>query len=125
MPRLKSVDELLDLQQRIKSRMEASLAKETVITVGMGTCGQAAGANDVYRALQRELESRKLNARLRSVGCIGMCVREPLVDIQLPGQRRITYANISPAQVPRLIEEHVIGGRVVVEWALGVVPPEW
>jgi len=126
MPRLKSVEELKELRQNLKIQMQTAQASETVITVGMGTCGQAAGANEVYRALQRELQARNLpNVRLRSVGCIGMCVREPLVDIQLPGQPRVTYANVTPAQVLRLIEEHVVGGKVVSEWALGVVPPDW
>ncbi len=125
MSRLNSVEELLAMQQRLKEELQARQAGVAVITVGMGTCGQAAGAGETMQAIRRELERRGLQAWLRSVGCIGMCVKEPLVDIQLPGQPRVTYANVTPAQVPRLIEEHLLQGRVVAEWALGIVPPEW
>ncbi len=98
---------------------------EIAITVGMGTCGLAAGAGETFKALQRVLAEKGIAANLRSVGCIGMCVKEPLVDIQLPGSPRVTYGNVRPAQIPRLIEEHVLKGQVVTEWMIGYVPQEW
>jgi len=125
MPRLKNAEELQVLRESLKKALIARRAEETIITVGMGTCGLAAGAGDTFRAIQNELVKRDLQATLRSVGCIGMCVKEPLVDIQLPGGWRVTYVNVTPGQVPRLIEEHVINGQVVQEWALGVVPQDW
>jgi (2Fe-2S) ferredoxin len=125
MPKLMNAQDLAALRESLKNTIQERKAKEISITVGMGTCGQAAGAGETYQALERELAERGIAADLRSVGCIGMCVKEPLVDIQLPGAPRITYANVRPAQVPRLIEEHVLNGQVVTEWALGYVPPEW
>jgi (2Fe-2S) ferredoxin len=125
MPRLKDAQDLADLRESLKKSLQERKSTEISITVGMGTCGQAAGAGETYQALERELAARGIAANLRSVGCIGMCVKEPLVDIQLPGAPRITYANVRPAQVPRLIEEHVLNGQVVAEWTLGYVPPEW
>jgi len=125
MPKLKNAQDLAALRESLQNSIQVKKAKEISITVGMGTCGQAAGAGDTYQALERELAAHGVMANLRSVGCIGMCVMEPLVDIQLPGAPRVTYANVRPAQVPRLIEEHVLNGQVVVEWMLGYVPPEW
>jgi NADP-reducing hydrogenase subunit HndB len=125
MPRLTNAQELATLRESLKNSIEERKAKEIFITVGMGTCGQAAGAGETYQALERELAARGISASLRSVGCIGMCVKEPLVDIQLPGAPRVTYANVRPAQVPRLVEEHVLNGQVVAEWMLAYVPPEW
>jgi (2Fe-2S) ferredoxin len=125
MPRLMNAQELVALRESLKNSIQEQRNREISITVGMGTCGQAAGAGDTYQALERELAARGISVSLRSVGCIGMCVKEPLVDIQLPGSPRVTYANVRPAQVPRLIEEHVINGQVVAEWMLGYVPPEW
>ena len=125
MPRLMSAQELAALRVSLINSIQEKKNNEITITVGMGTCGQAAGAGETYQALERELAARGVSASLRSVGCIGMCVKEPLVDIQLPGAPRITYANVRPAQVPRLIAEHVLNGQVVTEWALGYVPPEW
>jgi (2Fe-2S) ferredoxin len=48
-----------------------------------------------------------------------MCAKEPLVDIDQAGKSRIRYANIAPENVPRLIEEHLIKGNVIQEWAIG------
>jgi NADP-reducing hydrogenase subunit HndB len=125
MPKLMNAQDLVALRESLKNTIQERKVKEISITVGMGTCGQAAGAGETYQALERELAERGIAAVLRSVGCIGMCVKEPLVDIQLPGAPRVTYANVRPAQVSRLIEEHVINGQVVKEWTLGFVPPEW
>jgi NADP-reducing hydrogenase subunit HndB len=125
MPRLNNAQKLAVLRESINNKIQEKNAREISIIVGMGTCGLAAGAGETFRAIQHELAKRGISATLRSVGCIGMCVREPLVDIQLPGWPRVTYANVRPAQVPRIIEEHVLNGQVVAEWAIGYVPAEW
>ena len=104
-------------------RIAASLATRrdtsTIITVGMGTCGVAAGARETLKALQAELAKRQINATLVTVGCIGICVKEPLLDIQQAGKSRIVYANVHPDMVPRLVEEHLIKGQPVKEWVIG------
>ncbi len=125
MPKLNNIDDLTALQAALQVDLQARAAQQTVITIGMGTCGQAAGANDTLRAIQNELDKREIDATIKTVGCIGMCVKEPLVDIQLAGQPRVTYINVTPARVKRLFDEHLLQGKVVEEWALGIVPPEW
>lgn len=125
MPQLKTVEELNRLRESVQKSLATKRAEIIVITVGMGTCGQAAGAGETFHAIRDELSKRNINAELRSVGCIGMCVKEPLVDIQLPGEPRVTYANVTPAQVSRLMEEHILGGKVIEEWAIGILPAEW
>ena len=47
-----------------------------------------------------------------------MCEKEPLLDVQLPGQDRITYGKITVQDVERIIVEHVINGNVVAELAI-------
>ena len=121
MPRLDSAQALADLRESLKNTFQERSAQEISITVGMGTCGQAAGAGDTYQALERELAGRGVTVNLRTVGCIGMCVKEPLVDIQQGDEPRITYGNITPAKVPRLIEEHLLQGQVIEEWVVGRV----
>ena len=125
MSRMNNFAELIAYGDHVRTSMQTITASETIITVGTGTCGLAAGAEDTIRMIRSELEKRSLTANIRTVGCIGMCVNEPLVDIQLPGGPRVTYINVHPAQVPRLIEEHVVNGRIVPEMAIGIVPPDW
>ncbi|ASJ06547.1 NADH-quinone oxidoreductase subunit NuoF [Thermococcus pacificus] len=91
------------------------------IAVGMNSCGIAAGAKETYEALKRELEERGLDVKLKIVGCVGMCYREPLVDI-ITDDEIITYGHVDPKKVPRIIEEHVINGKPIKEW---IVKRDW
>ncbi len=121
MPRLKSLAELQQLRQQVQRDIQARTHTNTTITVGMGTCGIAAGARDVMTAILSELERRGISAHVTTVGCIGMCSKEPLVDVQQGNEPRVTYANVTPAMVGRIIEEHLVQGRVVEEWVVGRV----
>jgi NADP-reducing hydrogenase subunit HndB len=119
MARLKSVEELNRIREEAQRALKARTDTGTTIVVGMGTCGIAAGARETMRAILDELEKRGIEADIKTVGCIGQCVKEPLVDIEQAGQPRVTYANVRPNMAPRLIEEHLINGQLVPEWALG------
>jgi NADP-reducing hydrogenase subunit HndB len=119
MPKLKSLEDLERLRERAQRELKTRLETSTTITVGMGTCGIAAGARETMHAILDELEKRQIDAHVTTTGCIGMCVKEPLVDIEQAGKPRVTYGQVHPDMVPRLIEEHLINGRVVEEWAVG------
>lgn len=124
MPKLQSIDDLDRLREQKQRSNRVESATGTIITIGMGTCGIAAGARDTFEAIKDELARRRINARIGVVGCIGICVKEPLVDIQQAGRPRITYANVMPDMVPRLIEEHLVNGRPIKEWVIGRLPVE-
>ncbi len=121
MPRIKSLEDLKLVREQAQKTITTRTETGTTIIVGMGTCGIAAGARDTMRAILEELDKRNIEAHVTTVGCIGMCVNEPLVDIEQAGKQRITYRNITSDKVPRLIEEHLINGRVVEEWVMGRV----
>jgi NADP-reducing hydrogenase subunit HndB len=122
MPQLKSLEELHQLRGEIQQALRVNRETRTVITVGTGTCGIAAGARETLQAIHEELAKRKIDALVVTAGCIGVCVKEPLVDIQQAGKSRIAYAKVRPDMVPRLIEEHVIKGQPVQEWLIGRLP---
>jgi NADP-reducing hydrogenase subunit HndB len=119
MARLKNVEELKKLRAEALRDIMVRTQTGTRIIVGMGTCGIAAGAREVMNAILKELEARKIEAHVETVGCVGMCAKEPLVDIEQAGKSRIRYANIAPENIPRLIEEHLVKGNVIQEWAIG------
>jgi len=124
MPKLKSLQDLEQLRQQAQRELAIRQTTGTTITIGMGTCGIAAGARQTMQAILQELDARGIDAHVATVGCIGMCSKEPLVDIDQAGKPRVTYANVLADMVPRLIEEHLIKGNVVEEWAFGRVPLE-
>ena len=119
MPKLKSLEELRQLRERVQGEMLARTQVNTTITVGMGTCGISAGAREVMHAVLAELDVRGIDAHVTTTGCIGMCSKEPLLDIQQGDEPRVTYGNVTPAMVPRLIDEHLVQGDVVAEWVVG------
>ncbi len=119
MPKVGSVADLQILREQLQKDFSRRTDTNTVITVGMGTCGIAAGARDTMQAILEELDKRDITAHVQTVGCIGMCSREPLVDIEQAGKPRISYGNITRDRVPQLIEEHLIKGQVVEEWVVG------
>jgi (2Fe-2S) ferredoxin len=119
MAKLGSVEELDRLRDAKQRAAQVEAATGTIITVGMGTCGIAAGAKETFNAIKQELARLGITARVGITGCIGICVKEPLVDIQQAGKPRITYANVLPEMVPRLIEEQLIKGKPIKDWIVG------
>jgi NADH-quinone oxidoreductase subunit F len=89
------------------------------VLIGLGTCGISAGGEKVFRALQEELKEHPGAFVLKETGCIGMCYREPLVEIQEEGGSHL-YAEVTPERIGRIVEEDVLGGTSIEEWlALG------
>ena len=90
-----------------------------VVKVGLASCGIAAGGQKVYDALKAQLNDHGLkNVELRRTGCMGMCYSEVLVEVFPPQGRRVFYRNVTPEQVQRIVEEHLIGGKPVTEWVI-------
>ncbi|AFV12042.1 ferredoxin-like protein [Thermacetogenium phaeum DSM 12270] len=116
--KLKSREELIKYREEAKKQMLERSMEKTSIFVGMGTCGIAAGAREVMAAILEEVNKRNLQVNVIQTGCIGMCEQEPLVDVQRPGEDRITYRKVRPSDVPRIIVGHVMHGKIVEDLAI-------
>ena len=89
------------------------------VIVHMGTCGIAAGARTVMKALMDEIESREVNDVILTISsCAGLCSREPMVTVELTGEPAVKYVDLTPEKAKRVFEEHVLGGKIVIEYAL-------
>ncbi len=122
MPVLTSIDELKKFQEKARAEKTDREENKTTIILGMGTCGIAAGANEVAAEVRSQLEKYKIEAEVVSVGCIGMCHNEPLIDIQQPGLPRVTYKNVKPKMVGKIIEKHLVQGEYNKRWIYGQLP---
>ena len=90
------------------------------VVIGMATCGIAAGARPVMLAFMEEIQKRNLqHVTVSQTGCIGMCRYEPMLDVILPGQDKVTYIHVKPEMVPRIVTEHIVNGNPVVEYTIG------
>jgi len=84
------------------------------IIIGMGTCGIAAGAKQVFDAFLDELESHgECNTRITQTGCMGLCFSEPTVEVDVPGMPRVIYGNVDDKVARRIVKEHLLGKSLV------------
>ena len=90
---------------------------QTQVVVGLGSCGIAAGANDTYDAIKRQIEERNLDVSLEITGCNGLCHHEPIVEIVSP-EGRWTYHAMMADRVPDMIQQHLVAGYPIEQWTL-------
>ncbi len=90
------------------------------ITVHMGTCGISAGARGIMTALMAALDEQKVeDVILTTSGCAGLCSREPMATVELKGEAPVKYVDLTPEKATKVFAEHVMGGNVVADYALG------
>jgi NADH:ubiquinone oxidoreductase subunit F (NADH-binding)/(2Fe-2S) ferredoxin len=92
------------------SARKAMLGGKPRVFVGTATCGIATGSRKVLDAMRDEASAGKLDIDITEAGCKGACFLEPLVDVVLPGQARVTYAQVVPKDVPELLQRSMSGG---------------
>ena len=85
-------------EERWQQKQEADL----YVTVGMATCGLAAGAKKTLAAIEEEIEKRDLDAVVSPVGCVGMCSYEPMIELQARERPRINYGDATAQNVPEI-----------------------
>jgi NADP-reducing hydrogenase subunit HndB len=117
MPTIKSVEELKKLKEEaLKKRQIKTQSASAQIIVGMGTCGIAAGARETMKSILQEIESKELTGILvTQTGCIGVCEREPIMQVAVGDGEKVSYGKVTPEVARRIIQEHVLEGRPVLE----------
>jgi len=93
------------------------------IIIGMATCGLAAGGKAVYDKAIQEAGRLGIDVEVRKTGCVGMCHREPLMDIIIPGRTRVSYSDLKAEHVPAILESHLKNGEVYKDRLLGQFKP--
>ena len=56
---------------------------------------------------------------LTTSGCAGLCSREPMMTVELKDEAPIKYADLNEEKTRSIFTDHVLGGKVVVEYVLG------
>jgi len=120
---MKTVQELQQIRENIWDKVNPGIdRKYPRIVVGMATCGIAAGAKPVLAAIIDELKELGISGvEVIPTGCIGICKLEPVVEIYMPGEEKVTYVKMNAARARRIIREHVKDGRVIDEYIMHVV----
>ena len=93
---------IAEAQERWQEKQEAEL----YVTVGMATCGLAAGAKETLAAIEEEIDKRGLDAVISPVGCVGMCSYEPMIELQARGRPRLNYGDATAKNIPEIFESY-------------------
>ena len=118
---MKSLAELEAIRNKVVSNVTMRKDDHAIrVVVGMATCGIAAGARPVMNAFVEEIAKRNLeHVSVVQTGCIGVCRLEPIVEIMVPGEEKVTYVKMTPEKVAKVVAEHLVNNRVVKEYTIG------
>jgi NADP-reducing hydrogenase subunit HndB len=116
------IGDLDKISQRVrKTTLLREGAGKAKIVVHMGTCGIAAGAREIMNTLLDEFAKQNIDdVILTSSGCAGLCSREPMATVELKDEAPVKYVDLTAEKIRRILAEHVIGGKVISEYALAV-----
>ena len=119
---MKSLEELKAIREKMQKQV--GLREESDdnirVVVGMATCGIAAGARPVLEAFLQEVDKRGLkNVTVSQTGCIGVCRLEPIAEVYVPGQEKVTYVKLNAEMVPKIVADPLVNQQVVTEYTIG------
>lgn len=119
---MKSLEELQAIRDKVLNQVTLRQENENNVrvVVGMATCGIAAGARPVMKAFVDEVENKGLsNVVVSQTGCIGMCRLEPIVEVYVPGEEKVTYVRMTAEKAAEVVQKHLIDKKPVAEYTVG------
>jgi NADH-quinone oxidoreductase subunit F/NAD(P)H dehydrogenase (quinone)/NADP-reducing hydrogenase subunit HndC len=105
-----SVDDLIKMKEG--AAQSTAFKDKTYCLICGGTGCHATGSIAVKEALLNEVAAKGLTEKVKVVetGCNGFCAKGPLMVVE-PGE--IFYQKISVDDIPELVEEQLVNGKVV------------
>ena len=88
--------------------MTMELTPTTKVIVGLGSCGIAAGAVKTYNRIKELSESGLEGFELAKTSCIGMCYKEPLVEVQ-DASGSVIYGDMTEEKIEEVLRNHLNG----------------
>lgn len=118
--KVKTLDDLKKLREEaLEKRRVKSASGQIQIVVGMGTVGIASGARETLKAILEYIEKENLSdVIVRQTGNIGLDSMEPIVQVVIGENPKVTYVRVTPDAARRIMKEHVVGGQVVKDYAI-------
>lgn len=113
-------EDLKSIKERVEAENTLTADGYTVhIIVHLGTCGIAAGGQEVLDALREAVEkSGRADIRIVVSGCMGMCSSEPNVTIRRMNEEAVVYRHLDADKTREIFEGHVMNGEIQKKYAL-------
>ncbi|GAB4532796.1 MAG: hypothetical protein Kow0063_13880 [Anaerolineae bacterium] len=120
MTAVKSLEDLKRLKEEaLEKRKAQATTGRAQITVGMGTCGIAAGARDTMKAILQVIEEDNLSDIIvTQTGCVGLCEWEPIVEVTMGYESKVTYGKVTPKVAREIMKEHIEGGKILSDYVI-------
>lgn len=77
------------------------------IKIGLASCGLAAGAQEIFDAAEKYRQKKKNAVKLQKTACIGFCFAEPLMELISADGNSITYCNVTPEKVEKIVDSFI------------------
>ncbi len=121
MPKLK-INDLEEIQTNLKRLTKLREGgKRAKITVHMGTCGIASGAEEIISTISDFFEKKGITDVIVSTsGCAGLCSREPMATVEIAGHPPVKYVDLSKDKILEIVKKHIIEGELVEDYAFGI-----
>lgn len=117
MSTIKSLEDLKKAKEEALRKRDAKVASGAAqVIVGMGTCGIAAGARDTMKSILDTIEKESLTGIIvTQTGCIGLCEKEPIVQVVIGDQPKVTYGKVDAEVAKKILHDHVVNGKPVAD----------
>lgn len=118
--KVKTLEDLKKLREEaLEKRRVKTASGQIQIVVGMGTVGIAAGARETLKAILEFIEKENLSdVIVRQTGNIGLDSFEPIVQVIVGENPKVTYGKVTPEAARKIMQEHVMDGKVVRDYAI-------
>lgn len=112
-----SKKELNDIRDKtIKESTLNDFDKKYRITVHLGTCGIASGADIIKASVEDKINRLSIkNIIFTTSGCVGFCALEPMLTIDSFDKESITYYSLDEAKVEKIFEHHIGKGEIAAD----------
>jgi NADP-reducing hydrogenase subunit HndB len=120
MEKVKSLEDLKRIREEaLQKRQAKAVSGQKEVIVGMGTVGIAAGARETLKAILDYIEVNNLSDILvRQTGNIGLDSWEPIVQVVIGEDAKVTYGKVTPDVARRIMKEHIVAGTVVKDYQI-------
>jgi NADH-quinone oxidoreductase subunit F len=96
-----------DLQQKALESWATFTDDNTPrILIGTGTCGKAAGADDLLPAIKAFIKKNLPDAILCETGCLGLCYAEPLIELRNAGTPSVLCGNLTADTIDACLNDY-------------------
>ena len=115
MTTIKSLEDLRKIREEALEKRKVKAAEgKAQVTVAMGTCGIAAGARETMKAVLDLIEKENISGIIVSqTGCLGLCEKEPIMQVTIGNEPKISYGKVTPEVARRIMKEHVGEGKIL------------